>query len=48
MIWLQGVLGIIGGGSLVGTALFVVVMTDVTLESQRYGSLCTVSAVRCR
>ena len=35
LIWLQSALGILGGGSLVASALFMVIMTDVTPESHR-------------
>jgi len=35
LIWLQSALGVLGGGSLVASALFMVIMTDVTPEVSR-------------
>lgn len=35
LIWLQGALGVFGGGTLVASALLFVITTDVTPESQR-------------
>ena len=36
LIWLQGLIAIFGGGSLVVSALLLVVVSDITLEYQRY------------
>ena len=36
MVWLNGALGFLGGGTLIMTILFVVVVTDITQESERY------------
>lgn len=36
MIWLNGAFGIVGGGTLITIILFVVVVTDITRESERY------------
>ena len=36
MVWLNGALGMLGGGSLITTILIVVVVTDITQESERY------------
>lgn len=36
MVWLNGALGLLGGGTLITTILFVVVVTDITQESERY------------
>lgn len=36
MVWLNGALGILGGGTLITIILFVVVITDITRESERY------------
>lgn len=35
LIWLQSALGVLGGGTMVASALFMVIMTDVTPESRR-------------
>lgn len=36
MVWLNGALGVLGGGTLITIILFVVVVTDITRESERY------------
>ena len=36
MVWLNGAIGLLGGGTLITTILFVVVVTDITQESERY------------
>lgn len=36
MIWLNGAIGLFGGGTLITTILFVVVVTDITQDSERY------------
>lgn len=36
MVWLNGALGLLGGGALITTIFFVVVVTDITQDSERY------------
>lgn len=36
MVWLNGALGVLGGGTLVTIIVFTVVITDITRESERY------------
>lgn len=36
MVWFNGALGLLGGGTLITIILFVVVVTDITRESERY------------
>jgi len=47
LIWLQSVLGVLGGGSLVTSALFMVIMTDVTLEASRANIFLFAHAALC-
>ena len=46
-IWLQSAFGVLGGGPLVASALFMVIMTDVTPESHRANVFFYVHAVLC-
>jgi hypothetical protein len=36
LLWLEAVLGVLGGGSMVATALLFVIVSDVTPSSQTY------------
>ena len=47
LIWLQSAFGVLGGGPLVASALFMVVMTDVTPESHRANVFFYAHAVLC-
>lgn len=47
LIWLESALGIFGGGNLVASALFMVVMTDVTPEASRGNMFLYAHAALC-
>jgi MFS family permease len=47
LIWLQSALGVLGGGSLVASALFMVIMTDVTPEASRANIFLYAHAALC-
>lgn len=47
LIWLQSALGVLGGGSLVASALFMVIVTDVTPEASRGNMFLYAHAALC-